>query len=75
MSRVRRAMTAFFLFSPSFYFFINVVIPNFRECMPVKFPFPPPFPQILCVCVCVCVCVCGWLGGWMCNRVSVYVSE
>ena len=30
---------------------------------------PPPFPQILCV------CVCGWVDGWMCMRVSVYVSE
>ena len=76
MSSVRRAIKAFFFFFSFFLFFfsflfsINVVISSFIECMSVESPFPPPFPQILCV----CVCVCGWGGGWMCKRVSVYVS-
>ena len=74
MSRVRRAVTAFFFFSfsPSFYFFINVVISSFIECMPVESPFPPPFPKSLGVCVGV-----GGGGGGLggCKLVSVYVSE
>ena len=71
MSRVRRAITAFFLFPffSIFLFSINVVISSFIECMPVEPPFPPPFPQILEVCVCVCVC------GWVDVQARVSVCE
>ena len=66
MSRVRRAITAFF-----FLFFLspplplppstNVVISSFIECMPVESHFRPPFPNLMCECVCVCVG--GGVGG------------
>jgi len=79
MSRVCRAITAFFLFlffffsfPPSIFLFsIIVVISSFIECMPVESPFPPPFPQILGV----CVCVCGWVGEWVHVQARVSVRE
>ena len=59
MSRVRRAITAFFcyffLFSSIIFFILFLLF--FRVCV------PPPFPQILGVCVCLCVCVGGRVGG------------
>ena len=55
MSRVRRAITAFFSFS---YSSINVILYiYFRECMPVESPSFSPNPG------CVCVCVGGWERG------------
>ena len=71
MSRVRRAITA------SFFFFIsssvNVVISSFNRMYSRRIPLSPSFSPNL-------GCVCGgggggWVGGWMCKRVSVYVSE
>ena len=55
-----RAITAFLKF-----YFINVVISSFIECMPVESPFPPPFSQILWV------CVGGGGGGGVQARVTV----
>ena len=73
MSRVRRAITAFFFFSSSsinviFYFLENVCLSN-----P---PFPLLFPKS-----CVCVGGGGWggggrVGGWLDVQARVvYVSE
>ena len=69
MSRVRRAITAFFLFSSVnviFYFLENVCLSN-----------PPPFsPNPVCVCVGVCVCGWEWVGGQVDVQARVvYVSE
>ena len=61
MSRVRRAITAFFcsflLFSSSFFYLFFLE----RMCAPSFSPNPG----------CVCVCVCVWVGGRVGGRVDV----
>ena len=69
MSRVRRAITAFFLFSS-----INVIF-YFFYLLENACQIPLIFPKSW---VCVCVCVGGW--EWVGGRVDVqarvvYVSE
>ena len=54
---------------------------RFDPCAESSLKWYPSFsPNLVDVCVCVCVCVCVWcvcvcVDGWMCKRVSVYVSE
>ena len=74
MSRVRRAITAFFFLFSSinvFFYYYFIIIIFYRGCMPVESPFPLLFPKSW-------VCVCGGGGGGAGMDVQarvVYVSE